>query len=77
MAIASANAQERSIGTNILPAASGLRPIDSMAFEPIMPMAIAGPTAPTAITTAFEKNSVMLFFIYSNNFIRLGRSFDF
>jgi len=62
MAIASANAQERSIGTRIFPADSGLRPMDSIAFEPIMPTAIAGPTAPTAITIAFAKNVSMICF---------------
>ena len=36
-----------------MPAASGLRPIDSIAFEPIIPIATAGPIAPTAITIAF------------------------
>ena len=53
MAIASAKAQARSMGTRILPAASGLRPIDSIAFEPIIPIATAGPIAPIAITIAF------------------------
>lgn len=54
MATASAKAQARSIGTKILPAASGLRPIDSIARAPIMPMARAGPRAPTPITIALE-----------------------
>ena len=57
MAIASANAQERSIGTRILPAASVFPPIHSIAFEPIIPIAMPGAIAPTAITIAFAKVS--------------------
>src|SRR3989344_7356619 len=65
MAIASAKAQARSIGTKILPAASGLRPIDSIACEPIMPIATAGAIAPTAITTAFANgvNSIIFYLL--------------
>jgi len=53
MATASANAIDKSIGTRIFPDASGLRPIASMAFEPIRPIAIAGPNDPMAIARAF------------------------
>ena len=52
MAIASANAAAKSIGTKILPAASGLRPIASIAFEPIQPMLNAGTITPMAIARA-------------------------
>ena len=62
MAIASANAQARSIGTRILLAASGLRPIDSIAFEPIIPIATAGAIAPIAITIAFANVAESIIF---------------
>lgn len=58
MAIASAKAKARSIGTKILPAASGLRPMDSIALSPIQPMEIAGAIA-TSITIAFANDVSM------------------
>jgi len=51
--MASANAAISNIGTKILPALSGLRPIDSMAFAPIKPMAKPGPSDPRPIASAF------------------------
>ncbi len=44
-----------SIGAKILLAASGLRPIASIALRPIMPIAIAGKIPPIAITDPFAK----------------------
>ncbi len=55
MATASAKAIPSNIGTNNFPAASGLRPIASMAFEPISPMLIAGAIPPIAIVKPFVK----------------------
>lgn len=56
-AIASAKAADKSIGTKIFPADSGLRPIDSIAFAPIFPIAIAGAILPKAIVAAFAQNT--------------------
>jgi len=74
MAIASAKAEAISIGTKILPEASGLRPIASIALEPIFPIAIAGAIEPTAIANAFANTeydatsiSIYFFFILTNN----------
>lgn len=53
MAIASANAAPRSIGTKSFPADSGFRPMDSIAFEQMRPIARAGAAPPTAIANAF------------------------
>lgn len=63
MAIASAKAETKSIGTRILPADSGLRPIDSMALAPILPIARAGAKPPMAIAAALAINvrSIWLF----------------
>ncbi len=60
MAIASAKADAKSIGTKIFPVASGFRPIDSMALAPIMPIANAGPIPPTAIAIAFASNAMSI-----------------
>lgn len=56
MATASAKAIANIIDDCILDAASGLRPMASMAFEPIKPIAIAGPKVPIAITAAIAMN---------------------
>ena len=55
MAIASAKAEAKSIGTKILLVDSGLRPIDSIALAPIIPMAKAGPMEPMPIAKALAK----------------------
>src|SRR5919108_6599758 len=46
MPIASVRARPRMYGTNIVPDASGLRPIASIAFEKPMPRPMPGPMAP-------------------------------
>ncbi len=53
--MASANAAPNSIGTKILPADSGLRPMDSMALLTIIPIAKAGEIPPIAIVRPFAK----------------------
>src|SRR3989344_5435672 len=53
MAMASAKAAPRSMGTNSFSVDSGLRPIDSIAFPTSRPMASAGPIPPTPIANAF------------------------
>jgi len=55
------------MGTRILLAASGLRPIDSIALEPIIPIATAGPIAPIAITIAFANTVGFIQFLLTNN----------
>ncbi len=45
---------DKSIGGSILPAASGLRPIDSIALKPIRAIANAGIIPPSAITSPDE-----------------------
>ena len=49
MAIASANAAPINIGTKSFPVDSGFRPIDSMAFATMLPIASAGAKPPMAI----------------------------
>lgn len=65
MAIASAKADARSIGTNILLADSGFLPIASIAFEPIIPIEIAGAIEPIPMASAFESVAMSIFFIIS------------
>ncbi len=50
--MASAKAAAKSIGTKIFPAASGFRPIDSMALDPMNPMANPGPIDPIPMAKA-------------------------
>lgn len=75
MAIASAKAAPKSMGTNSLLVDSGLRPMDSMALETIMPTAYAGEIPPIAMVapltirvidssvTLVKKGSVDCFYI--------------
>lgn len=51
--MASANAAVSNIGTNNFEVASGLRPIASIAFAPIMPIASPGPSDPSPMAIAF------------------------
>src|SRR3989338_6470618 len=53
MAMASAKAAPRSMGTNSFSVDSGLRPIDSIALPTSRPMASAGSIPPTPIANAF------------------------
>ena len=64
MAIASAKAAPSNIGTNNLPADSGLRPIASMAFETNIPMAKAGAKPPTAMVMPLAKAKIDACSIY-------------
>ena len=80
MAIASANAEAISIGTNTFPEASGLRPIASIAFEPIIPIAIAGAIDPRPIAIAFASVEISIDLIeltYNNKGINLSLQLRF
>ena len=72
MAIASVKAMANIIAVCILGAASGLRPMASMAFPAKIPMLKAGVSAPTAMAIA-EANafiaSVSMLFIFNYNLI--------
>lgn len=59
MAIASAKAIPSNIGTKSLSTLSGLRPMDSIALDPILPIASAGAMPPTAIASALANNSAV------------------
>ena len=59
MAIASAKAAPKSIGTKIGPDASGFRPIDSIALLTILPMAKAGRTPPRAMVKPLANTRIL------------------
>src|SRR3989338_11352193 len=64
MAIASAKAIPRNIGTKSLSADSGLRPIDSMALLAVIPIAKAGNIPPTAMVRPLTRVSIISGLIY-------------
>src|SRR3989344_6680905 len=69
MAMASAKAAARIMAVWILGAASGLRPMASVAREPIQPIAMAGAMVPTIIAPMVAKSltasiSIVLFFVW-------------